>query len=344
MNRLLGVILAAALAFGAADRAVAALDVSAAGEQSRLALRDGQYARVIELTQQIAQVDATLPLNWYRMAIAASRSQQYTLAHTAISRAEALDPLLRFATTPGHVERLKANIRAGLESDLLAKAQAPALSLVAGSLPPGPAGDAADPAATGQAVQTALTAVAGKLERLDESVKAATAAAAERDRRAADSAFYRLAPWVVGFVLLGTAVLAGATVYYRRSLQDLRQARADRLAAMPLDDLLRYSTDAASALQQRLKLHNHQDKDLFVQLSRVLPALERESGRSKVDVAKVAGTVPVADTTRELRPKDPVLGQVDPRKLHSSAAAAALGAAARLSLQPPAVPEARKAA
>jgi hypothetical protein len=62
----------------------------------------------------------------------------------------------------------------------------------------------------------------------------------------------------------------------------------------------------------------------------VLPALEREAGRSRVSVAEATRSIAVADTTRQLRPKDPVLGHSDAHSLHTSAAAVAVQVALRM--------------
>ena len=321
-------------------------------DQARELLREGKYGQVVAITRQLSLADPSHALNWYRMAIAASRTGEFELASEAIARAQALEPRLTFASTPGHVERLKATIQRGLVGGGPAAAVGPTAPAAAGAapaiatVPPSTAApgaqqpvfdpqDPLDPAATVAAVQATMREVSRKLETLDASVRANARTVEQAQAAWASNTLRDVGPWLVGFLLLVLSGLAWLVVRLRHNLTELRRARADKLATMPLDDIMRYTLDATSTLSERLKLHNHADKDIYVQLQRVLPALERECGRARTDVQAATRGIAVLDTTADLRPKDPLLGHADPRSLHSMAASAALRGKVAAAAQPP---------
>lgn len=305
------VLFAAALAAHAADPAM--------NEAARAALRDGDYARVVQLTSEIAKTEPDAALNWYRMAIAASRSGDPARASEALARAERADPALRFASTPQRVEKLRADIRAALAQasaaiDEAAAAPAPTPSVATQEVDPGATASVAIVGQQIQGMQQALD------KRLDDIAKELSAVSSNQAAAVRASNWERAA-WIIGFLVAIVMCAALIALYMERAARARRQAELRSWAQLPLQQLVALTRDTNALLMQRLERHGHKDTDLFTQLLRSQPALERESGRSPVSIAALTGGKLLADVNHPLQGKAKVLGHSDPGELHRSVAA-----------------------
>jgi hypothetical protein len=318
------VLFACAMAAQAADPAM--------NEAARAALRDGNYAKVVQLTAEIAKTEPDAALNWYRLAIAAARMGDPVRAGNALAQAERVDPSLRFASTPQRVEKLRAEIRAALAQGAAPADTAPAPVMVAAG--PSPAASASPSASLQEDDPSATAAVAvvgrqlqGMQEKLDQRLDKLAkdlSAVSVNQAAAAKASSWERAAWIVGFLMAIVASAAMIAVYLERSVRARREAQIRNLAQLPLLQLVATTRDANAILLQRLEQHGHKDTDLYAQLVRSQPALERESGKSRVAISPFTNDKLLVDTNRPLQPKAKVLGHSDPGELHRSVAARVL--------------------
>jgi tetratricopeptide (TPR) repeat protein len=287
--------------------AIAAADLGSAKEEARLALRDGNYAKAAKLTSQIAVAEPDSALNWYRLAISSMRSGDPATAMNALTSAEAADPRLTFASSPQRFEALRAEIRDSLPKALASKELDPAAldGTQSGSL---------------DAVTRQLGELGGKIDRVNKSLGQMS----DQQRAQAAASRVERAIWIVGFA--AAALLASVLVVLgmdraarlRRS-NDLRD-----LSSMPLQQLIIASRDTTSILLQRLQTHEHQATEIYSVMQRVLPVLERESGRAVVRVGPLTQGKALADVAHSLGAKAPVLGRSNADVIHKQAVQAAL--------------------
>ena len=103
-----------------------------------------------------------------------------------------------------------------------------------------------------------------------------------------------------------------------------RLVRKYRPAAIPLDKHLFESRDALHRLQVCLEQGGHQDSEIYLQVCRALPALERECGRAKIPAP--GAKVDRAPAGHKPLPRSPRLGSEGAGALHMLAARAARAA------------------
>jgi hypothetical protein len=167
------------------------------------------------------------------------------------------------------------------------------------------------------AIVQALANVSGRLERMERASTQASAAPIWQQPSAP----------LVGFSLLFLGGLAAVAFWLYAGARSRLQAARATTAAMPLTQLIQQNRDGVGMLLQRLHLHGHADTDLYVHLNRILPALERESGRVQINLAELTKGRTLADTGGKLTPRPMVLGQTDARAVHQAATRVALEAA-----------------
>lgn len=301
-------------------------------EAARLALRIGQYERVVQLTSEIARTEPGSALNWYRMAIAAARSNDPALASDALSRAERADPTLKFASTPQRVQKLRADIDRALEAAAKAEADVPEATASAAA-PARP--QAAE--VTPEVDPAALAAVAGlsqqiqgmqqTLDRRLDGLSRGISAVNANQAVAVKAANWERAAWICGMLLAVLACAGLIAVFMERAAKARREGDLRNLAQLPLPDLIAATRDVAALLAQRLERHGHKETEVFVQLSRCLPSLERETGRARVPLDALTDGAVLADTAQALQPRAKVLGHSDPGELHRQVAARAVESA-----------------
>lgn len=125
-------------------------------------------------------------------------------------------------------------------------------------------------------------------------------------------------------ILIGAA---GFTLILERAARIRRENDLRKLAELPLQQLITVARDANALLLQRLERHGHRETDLYTQLARAHPSLERESGRSRVSMTEWTDGKVLADVPHTMQQKSKVLGRSDPAELHREAARRALSAA-----------------
>ena len=312
-------LLAAALSAQAADPAM--------HEAARAALRSGHYDRVVQLTSEIAKTEPATALNWYRMAIAAHRASDPSLARDALARAERADPSLAFASTPQRVEKLRADIREAMSTapEATTTAVATPAPVVA---PPGAAD--IDPIATaaaavvGQQLQGMQQAIDRRLDKISQDLSAVNT----NQAAAVKAANWERAVWIVGVLLAILVGAGGFTLILDRAAKARRENDLRKLAELPLQQLIAATRDANALLLQRLERHGHRETDLYTQVARTQPSLERESGRSGVSVSKLTEGKALADVAHPMQAKSKVLGRSDAADVHREATRRALSAAA----------------
>ncbi|MEJ8837699.1 hypothetical protein [Ramlibacter sp. AN1133] len=321
MTRILLVRLAAGAALAAAMLAAHAAD-PAQHEAARLALRNAQYDRVVQLTTDIARTEPNAALNWYRMAIAAARTNDVARAADALARAERADPTLRFASTPQRVEKLRADIREGLQ-----RPQPAAGTVGAPPLPASPAdGSDIDPGAVA-AVAAMAQQLQGLQESLDRKLDGLTKGMSQVNANqvaAVHAANWERAAWICGVLMAVLACGGLLALLMERAAKARRQSDLRDLARLPLEELMVATRDAAAILGQRLERHGHKDTELYVQLGRLMQPLERETGRARVDVATMVDGVLLVDAPNPLAEASKVLGRSNPQDLHKQVAQRAL--------------------
>lgn len=313
MGRLACFLLSAALA-GAGSLAWAANNPVSPAEGARIALAEGDYARVLALTRQAAVTEPTLATNWYRMAIAAARMGEFPTAARALANAEAADPKRTFASSSARVDKLRADIQSGLSQ---AASGAPA----AGELEPaGLKSTTAGIDAIGKDVvdmRTKMDALSRQFAAVSQAQQSATSAA-DTERSI----------WIIGFAMMLLACTAGCAALVHRAAIARRESQMRTVSQMPLQDLITFNRDATAALLQRLQIHGQQQSEIYVTVQRMLPVLERESGRAAVKVPELTRGVALAGPDHDLKPAAPVLGRTSSTDIHQLAVATALAGTA----------------
>jgi hypothetical protein len=283
-------------------------------EKSRIALKSSDFPLVITLTQKIAQVDPSIAINWYRMAIAANRSGNMSLADKALQTAKKMDPSLSFASSPARVEKLEADIGAGTASS-----DVPGLEKEV--VDPGTAASVAVSTVAAKTVSAEMERIASKIDaigsrfsQLEDTVKAPQGQVSlVRDS----------APWAVGFTLLGIAAFSFIAYAMRKQFEKSRAEKIKTVATMPLDELVTLSRDTAFILIERLTTHGHRDTLLYKSLVQALITLEAENGKARLDVKKIVSDTALADTQKEFSPKHMVLSKDLAQSIHATAARSA---------------------
>lgn len=296
----------------ASSISVAAPSLSELDAQAREALRTGQYQQTLAVTREITQVDPSSALNWYRMAIAAEKQRNFTLAAKALQAAEKLDPSLAFASSAERVQTLRALIEAGVSSQ--AQAGVAADATAASPL-------AREPAAA--APRTTPADPAGVSQREPAPGSAPGSAGAQGRDASVDG----LQAWYFQFTSVGLMLLASLAVLVRALMHATRRfihARNVDVATMPLDDLIAHCRDNLALLQQRLDYHGHKDTELAALLTRLQPAFARECGRSRLLLERLKTDQPLADVKQELATRIPVLGASSAEQVHKDAVQLAL--------------------
>lgn len=304
--------------------AAAALTANAADvadhEAARVALRDRQYTQVVQITGEIARSEPNSALNWYRMAIAAFRTGNVQLAADALSRAERADPSLGFASSPQRVAKLRSDIQQ------LQPAAAPGIGMAAGTAA---ADEEIDPGATTAiaAVGQQLTKLQDTMERQLKALDSKVGTVATRQEAAVRASNFERAAWVVGFLLVVLGAAFGIALIFERAARARRQSDLRNISKLPLQDVICVTRDIHALLMQRLQLHGHENSDLFVQMSRLVPALERESGRSRVSLSDLTRGEPLSDVAHPMQARAKVIGKSDPSEVHQAALSRALSTA-----------------
>lgn len=298
--------LALALAMMVAGCAgVASAQVVDRNEAARQALRDGQYARAVVLTQQIAASEPESAMNWYRLAIAAVRTGQASLASDALANATRLDPELKFASSRERVEKLHSEIRGLQAAAASASAAAPAV------VDP-------DPAAVGTALGQQLGGLQQHLDKRFEGVSSEIAAMRAKQEAAAQGSAAERTAWVVGFVVAVLVAAGMVALILDRAARARRENDLRDLAALPLPQLIAAARDTSSLLLERLQMHGHTQSDLYVQIGRAMPALEREAGRAQTRLSQVTSGQALAGVAHEMLPAAKILGRTSGEDVHST--------------------------
>lgn len=283
-------------------------------EQARDALRTQNFPLAVQLTKQILKDDPSSALNWYRLSLSSLRLSDVAMADHAIRKAKLLDPTLSFASSPEKVLKLEQSIASNLRAER---------SLT--EIVPGPLGQADNAAAIVQVAQSPAVddALRQELAEMSKSLAQTNQMVNELHKGTKDSlqltgAWYIV--FIVGMLLIG--VLAGYLLDLAKGWMGSKRKSKDnsRQSSLPLQSMIEGLRDDTARLIQRLEIHGHSSSELYTVVTRMLPALERESGRSKVDVRAQTSGLVMKDLNRKLQAKSPVLGDAPAKDIHKMVA------------------------
>jgi hypothetical protein len=279
------------------------------GNAAREALRSGQYETVLRMTQQTAIAEPASAINWYRMAIAATRLGDKSLGALALSNARLHDPTLSFATSPARVTALQAEIDSGATADLLPPVILSDAREMFGVEPVPTIAQSSAPQPPDTILIERMDAINSKRDQIGE--RAVTAQKQADWWQAAQA-------WVVGFFILCFSLGALIAVILDRQVKKMRQVRSQDIARMSLADMIVFNRDHTAMLRDRLYSHGHKETALMQSISRYLPVVELESGRANVKLQELTRGCILVDDASPLEPPRPVLGQIEPQKVHQS--------------------------
>lgn len=298
-----------------------------------LALKERRYERVIEITKRISQYSPSDALNWYRFSIAAARLGHFQQAEKALNEAQKNDPQLKFASSPGGVKKLRAEINEGLMPSGSTTAVSPVaypvykdppqsqIAVVDEFIDPSATSTDSTVAATVAKMEVHLNNISQKLSVIESTAAQAPMGTADMVRAQNQKTFAIL---VTGFVLIGLLFGAGFAHFMRKQAAKIKSNKVLDVVKMPLDDLIAFNRDNAFILMERLVTHGHKETALYQSLVRSLISLEQESGKSRVNVKSLTANLALADTKLAMEPRAMVLGKDDSKQLHQSAAFKAL--------------------
>jgi hypothetical protein len=248
------------------------------------------------------------------MAIAAARMGDFPAAARALANAEAADPKRTFASSSARVDKLRADIQAGLSR---AASGAPAVGeMEQAALKSGTVGI------------DAIGKDVGDMRTKMDALSRQFATASEAQQNAAAAADTERSIWIIGFVTICLACTGGCAALVHRAAIARRESQMRTVSQMPLQDLITFNRDAIAALLQRLQIHGQQQSEIYVTVQRMLPVLERESGRAAVKVPELTKGVALAGPDHDLKAAAPVLGRTSPTDIHQLAVASALAGTA----------------
>lgn len=287
------VLIGAAMMWMAAMASAANLT---ADDMAREALKNQDFVHASQYAKQAIAEDGRSALNWYRLSLASFRLGDRRAAADAIRQAKTIDPTLSFASTPSRVEKLEQSI-----------------AQMGGILPPDLSTDAA---AGDDAIRQELAVMS---KAITQASKEVADLRQETSKTAAKNTVEPLHLAMYLALMLASGLMLGfvgdkVIIAYRNWKQKDRSAR-------PLKEVVEELRDDTARLVQRLEIHGHQNTELHSVASKLLPALEREAGRTAVNVRKQTTGVALEDIAVPLQERAPVLGTTSPRDLHKSVTA-----------------------
>lgn len=289
-------------------------------QQARDALLAKNYPLASDLATQIIRERPESAINWYRLAIASTRMSNKEVAEEALKKAKAIDPTLYFASSPQRVELLERSIQTiGLSRN---EAMPPPGPLPAGGvgltspvpLMMPPPSLISDDVIQQEVLHQEMIEIGKSLLKVNESIVNLNKSSASEKMTKKKWILYGIGAIALGFIgFLGGYFIEiiGARARKRLAAKDDRQS-----SRRPLQEIVETLRDDAARLVQRLEMHGHSKTELYAITARLLPALEREVGRSRVNVPLATKGELLQDMAKRPEQRIADLGNSSPGEAH----------------------------
>lgn len=277
---------------------------------ARDALREGRFEAVLSVTKRVAIQEPGSAINWYRMAIAATRTGDFALGALALSNAKLHDSSLSFASSPARVATLEAEISAAASDLSLASEEQSRVELLR-TLKIDEPPTRIDPVPETAPVRTV---------QMDPPIQAA----------APEVTFPLVSILAIALLIATSALLMVVARMVREHGRQFAAAEIARreeamliarnVAQLPLSRLIAFSRHHTILLRQRLIDHDRGGSALFQALGHYLPVLEAEAVRADVieDIRSILDGSALSDDMIAMEDARPVLGVDSAQSVHTS--------------------------
>ena len=266
---------------------------------AREALRKQDYPTAAQYARQSIAEDPSSALNWYRLALASFRLGDKKTASESLQKAKTIDPSLSFASSQDRVLKLEQSI-SSMEGVI--PVSAPIEKPSAGF----------ELAVEDDFLRKEIAVLSQNVIKTNEAVMAMQQEAKKSALQPKTSPIELAAYFAILFVCGGLIGFLWDKVgkWFSSRMRNKRSAR-------PLQDVVHDLRDDTARLLQRLEIHGHTSTELHAVASRLLPALEREAGRTKIDVRVQTTGIALKDIQGKFKEKAE-LGETSSKAIHQS--------------------------